>query len=1346
MKWWTTGVVGMGITLVGGAALADHPEIVSERGHKYIVWLRPDPNVPLLAENVSYYCGVAQGFARRMWKVTNGRHYVWQVEYFYNSTQPVGHYEVEWTRVDGVATGGSVIAMNDAVVQAAHTFSEGTEPDGITTTQNTRKECIGGLCVTATCPETFTLVEDPNAISPNRERCINPDGNAPLERPEDSAFVFAHEAGHSKYDLPDEYFLNQSSHFYGFRVCSNPEWHTSLMGSREADLWCDANTHLVQRFINTPFAGTTFVPNPTTTDMWTIAKTQWMNLMSYDAGPAFAQGPGVVPQNEIFVNPVAEWQPLPDQPVCLFTGDQFPNQVVNDVMVVVDKSGSMNYRSTALDLTAFQHAFGAGLAHFNRTPAARKAGLSVFDNVNQRAIPYDTFTGARSFNDFNFVADGLTNLCEAISDAALQIRTSGTSDATGHMLLLTDGRPTVPGCNTGAQVRDAAMRACTPPAGEKSVSISVLAFGDADFALLDQISAMCGGDLRTVDPAPAPPAPPPPGPNSVPPGSPTPLAIQAGASRLAYRVRGYTEAMVAVERKPANFERSFDIPPGTSSAEFVWTAERTQNFIIPEVTFTGDSSDVAAAPSGTCAFADYGFEIVDPNGNPAGTDVVSPAVETAYMTRTQRVANPTPGRWTMRATGGEPCVVGGSRPAPEMAMFALYLNNDVRPVVELSKNVAAANEPVTLTAGMTIQQNVFQTNISVTAKLVHGTTQIAVPMFDDGTSGDKFAGDGLYTATINPSCASGSLAAGGYRVVVELTSNASAATPVFSSDSDVQAAMGRNAVPRAPAVTASLVEEKTLAIRPCNSATACGGTTTNLCAQQQSTVNGGPITIRPGTTVPNVSVTVRNCPIGTTGVTVGVGPGITTSNVRSSYDDATGVGTVTFDMTAAANARSGANQIGIAMGQVICGTTGATITTCNPVPTTLPAATIGVCGTGAAQNVTVSRPALGGTCASTQSPTITGRVVTSNGATLNPPRALPSNGVISLIPGTHVVEWTVVAGGTTVTTRQTIFVVSGTSAGGSFILADRARVMSSATAFNSVVNTGTGLTEVGVEARTGDITSRANVFLRDRSTVTGFLRTSGTLTRQNLTTVTGAIQTNLPLSLGGIANPPVTFPTMLPASDIVLAPDAVGSAPPGAHRKLTAFSRSRLTLSAGDYLVEDLDIEPQATVVVSPLTRLFVKNTAIYRGLFVNTAGQPAPTFLAYYGTNALFLESNFSGTLLASSARAVLGDADSRTYAGRVLAKELELRPDVTLTCSGGGGVLFDPTGTAPGTLLLNASATLFEEPPSAGSSRAEEESTGCSVGSPSAGDSRWLAVLGMLALTAALRRKRHSRRKFTA
>jgi MYXO-CTERM domain-containing protein len=163
-------------------------------------------------------------------------------------------------------------------------------------------------------------------------------------------------------------------------------------------------------------------------------------------------------------------------------------------------------------------------------------------------------------------------------------------------------------------------------------------------------------------------------------------------------------------------------------------------------------------------------------------------------------------------------------------------------------------------------------------------------------------------------------------------------------------------------------------------------------------------------------------------------------------------------------------------------------------------------------------------------------------------------------------------------------------------------------------------------------------------------------------------------------------------------------------------------------------------VKVSPLTRLFVKNSVIYRGLFANSSGQPAPTFLAYYGTSALFLESNFSGTLLASSARAVLGDADSRTFAGRVLAREIELRPDVTLTCSGGNGLVFDPTADPGGTMLFSASAPFFAEPPSVESSEAEE-SSGCSVGSRGASE-RGLVGFALLALVGALRRRRPLRK----
>jgi len=1354
MKKVVVGLLGLALSFAG-AAHAEHPEIeVDGKGQRYVVWLKPqaaDGSIrPLTAENVTYYCSVAEGFAQRIYKLTNKRHNVFQVEYVYGDA-PMRR-DAEWTRDDAVATGGGVIQLADAVLQAVHTWSEGSDPDGVTNTASTRKECKGGVCITATCPSGFTIV--PNSFSPNRERCKDSAGTVPLESIADAAFTFAHEAGHSKYSLQDEYFGDESNTIlYGVRVCSNgPEWHTSLMSTRDADLWCDVNTHLFQRFVSAPFSGS-HVISTAVGNQWTRAITQFQSKLSdYDPGPPFVQGPGVVPQNESFTRPAPPWQPLASDPICKFTGSLVANQVLNDVMVVVDKSGSMNYRATPLDLTAFEHAFSAGLAHFNRTGPGRKSGLSVFDSTVARPIPYGAFTSAHQLSEFPLTASGQTNLCDAINDAATQVRNGGTNDSSGHMLLLTDGRPTTSNCNTAEAVRAAANAACKPTGGAKQVVISVLAFGDADFSLLDQVAQICGGDLRVVDAAggtgsPVSPA-------SIPAGSPRPVSIQAAASRLAYRIRGYNEAVFAEELKPAVFERSFDLPPGTAEAEFAWMGEHAEHNEIPDpptVTVTSLPAQVqtaaaispaALAASGdSCDFANYGFEVVDPSGNIVGADVVSPATELAYLTRTKRVSNPAPGRWTMRARGGAPCVVGGSAPAPDVAMFAIYRNQEVRAEVELSSVNAAQNDRVVATAKLRIAPNTYMAGITVAAKLVNGTTQISLPMYDDGTNGgDAIANDGVYTTAINPSCISGTLNAGGYRFVVEMSSNKNTAVAVLSRDLDVRTTVGLNAIPSVAPVTASLVEEKFLSVSSCNSpAPACGGSTTsNVCARQQISVNG-PVQITPGTTVPNVTVNVKNCPIASTGVQVGIGPGVTASNVRSTYNDATATGTVTFDMTAAATARPGNDQIAITWGRTTCDTTGAVIPVCRAVPTTLTPATISVCGASTTQNVTLTRPSFDGACIAPSS--VSGRVITSNGVTLNPPRTVPSDGVLSLALGTHVVEWTFTSNGVTRTARQTVFVASAVTAAGSFLIADRARVMRDATTFNAIVNTGNGLTDIGARSETGDVTSVGNVTLRDRSIVHGFIKTSGALVRQNLTTVTGSITEHAPLTLGGVQNPPITFPPTLPASDVIIPLNGVGTAVPGPHGRITVNPGGRLTLAGADYLIENLDIEPGAAVVVAPTTRLFVKNTAIYRGAFVNAANQPTSTFLAYYGTNALFMESNFSGTLLAASARAVLGDSDSHSYGGRVLAKEIELRPDTTLTCSSSVNPIFDATDAPPSTLRTLAGPAAAHSTDLLAANDAELSDSGqggCSI-RPISSSKPWLAaVTALAALALAARRRR--------
>jgi MYXO-CTERM domain-containing protein len=372
----------------------------------------------------------------------------------------------------------------------------------------------------------------------------------------------------------------------------------------------------------------------------------------------------------------------------------------------------------------------------------------------------------------------------------------------------------------------------------------------------------------------------------------------------------------------------------------------------------------------------------------------------------------------------------------------------------------------------------------------------------------------------------------------------------------------------------------------------------------------------------------------------------------------------------------GDRDVSIFFGPLRCETTGAVIPICRTLPADLAPATHAVCGNGSAHTVTLAVPSLTQNCIS--NPTITGRLITSNGVPVVPPRAVAANGNISLAPGTHVIEWRVSnAAGVSQTSRQTIFVLPAFAASGSFWLRDRARLSAGGSQFAALSNGGGsgGISEVGADAHAGDIISVPNVFVRSRGTVHGFVRTSGTLTRQTPSTITGSIQTGVPLSLGGVANPPVIFPS--PAGpDVILEPDQVGSRAPGSYGRVAVKSRARLTFQAGDYLMEVLELEPDAKLIVAPGTRLFVKSSMIYRGLFTNAAGQLSSTFLAYYGTAALFMESNFSGTLLAANATVVLGDGDSRSYSGKVLAKDIEVRPDVTLTCSAGVGPIFPAVG----------------------------------------------------------------------
>jgi hypothetical protein len=232
---------------------------------------------------------------------------------------------------------------------------------------------------------------------------------------------------------------------------------------------------------------------------------------------------------------------------------------------------------------------------------------------------------------------------------------------------------------------------------------------------------------------------------------------------------------------------------------------------------------------------------------------------------------------------------------------------------------------------------------------------------------------------------------------------------------------------------------------------------------------------------------------------------------------------------------------------------------------------------------------------------------------------------------------------------------------------DRARINRGTLPIGALVNSGSGLTEIGVQANTGDILSIGNVTLHDRAVVNGVVQTQGTIAPGSNIVVTGGSTQHATLNLP----PPldissVVFPA--PTGGVVTVnPDQTASRPPGSYAAVTVYSRARLRLTAGRYFFTSLDLEPLARLEVDesagPVV-IFVKSSLIYRGSIVTPANVLATIFLGYTGTQAVTLEAPFNGTFVAPNASLMLGVDTSIQFRGQYVAKTFELRPDSVITC----------------------------------------------------------------------------------
>ena len=848
--------------------LAQDPEVAPGL-HEYVVWLMPTDQsanvLPLALQDKAKYCAAAQEFARRTYDMTNGRHTIRKVTFVYDETAPVGGYHVRWRRWHDTPNAGSIINMYD-------------EDKGCSAVWGTS----GGMVVELpnTCPPGLTC----DNVG-GRPRCVDAANEFVQRTAAEWGWVLTHEAGHAFYGLRDEYLYPIGQPQDYLHICNNPLTDTSLMANRDRDHWCDSDTHLHERWIlgYATSAGSDDVqvtePSLSGYNVWTDAQGTWMDLQDYVLG-------------EYGSSPAPAFSPAPD--LCTFTGALADATPVNDTILVVDKSGSMGFKNSVspFEPTALETAFDAALAHYNAIPLnTRNVGLLLFDTAITEAVAYAPRTTTKTAGEFSISDGGLTDLCLAISDGAARVRASGATDPRGAVVLLTDGRPTQPPCTDDEAVLTEVVNACL---GSPPVEVWPVAFGNADYDLIHQIATVCNTVPLWLE-------------KDAVSAKENTYEIQAGLLRQGYRVRDYQQAHF--DRSPTTQDnvRTFEIPPGTAELEVAWTGEPFQ-WADPDVGIR-------------CRFDQLDFELLDPDGNPKGVDPVAPGDEATYNTRTKRVMNPAAGTWTMRAGAGSNFFCRADHPnydgyVPELTSLAQYRNASVYADVRLSRSSIAGNQPFTITAVLQTDARSALTDISVKAQIRRDGTSSTVTLRDDGAQGDATAGDGVYTVVFND-CGT-PLEPGAYRVVVTVTADAGTAKAVVSPNFDYGLGAGVPE-PGAP-VSATVTEERAVIVKNC-----LDPDEADRCAQPQPPASATckpsvvrptfpSFTLNPGETVPGLEVCVDGVVLVSGGVRVGLGPGVTASNIQTSYDSVADRTCITFDATAADDAPAGDIQIDVGFG------------------------------------------------------------------------------------------------------------------------------------------------------------------------------------------------------------------------------------------------------------------------------------------------------------------------------------------------------------------------------------------------------------------------------------------------
>lgn len=226
-------------------------------------------------------------------------------------------------------------------------------------------------------------------------------------------------------------------------------------------------------------------------------------------------------------------------------------------------------------------------------------------------------------------------------------------------------------------------------------------------------------------------------------------------------------------------------------------------------------------------------------------------------------------------------------------------------------------------------------------------------------------------------------------------------------------------------------------------------------------------------------------------------------------------------------------------------------------------------------------------------------------------------------------------------------------------LNDQVKLFAATGSPGAATNTGSGMLTLGNGALLGTVASVGNVKIGDRDTAS-MLSSSGTVTVGS-TDVVGTIAqhaTLTPLVHRTLTvHPPAGTPTTFD-----LEPGQTGTLSPGIYTSVSIKTGARVTLTAGTYVIDSLDLEPQGVLNLDTSQGeldVYVDTSVIWRGA---ETGDGTKFILGYLGTGMLDLESPLAGLALAPFGTLQLVST-AAGYTGAFYGKDVILQPGVQVT-----------------------------------------------------------------------------------